>query len=50
MSLSSKQFKKAIVNFGHKKLSELNFAEAEKLREFKEKQQAIQHKQESEVF
>ncbi|WP_289147185.1 DUF3820 family protein [uncultured Megamonas sp.] len=50
MNLTEEEIKKAIVNFGHKKLSELNFAEAEKLREFKEKQQAIQHKQESEVF
>lgn len=50
MNLTEEEIKKAIVNLGHKKLSELNFAEAEKLREFKEKQQAIQHKQESEVF
>lgn len=50
MNLTEEEIKKAIVNFGHKKLSELNFAEAERLREFKEKQQTIQHKQESEVF
>lgn len=50
MNLTEEEIKKAIVNLGHKKLSELNFAEAERLREFKEKQQAIQHKQESEVF
>lgn len=50
MNLTEEEIKKAIVNLGHKKLSELNFAEAERLREFKEKQQTIQHKQESEVF
>lgn len=50
MNLTEDEIKKAIVNLGHKKLSELNFAEAERLREFKEKQQTIQHKQESEVF
>ena len=50
MNLTEDEIKNAIVNFGHKKLSELNFAEAEKLREFKEKQQTIQYKQESEVF
>ena len=50
MNLTEDEIKKAIVNFGHKKLSELNFAEAERLREFKEKQQTIQHKQDSEVF
>ncbi len=50
MNLTEEEIKKAIVNLGHKKLSELNFAEAERLREFKEKQQTIQYKQESEVF
>lgn len=50
MNLTEEEIKKAIVNLGHKKLSDLNFAEAERLREFKEKQQTIQHKQESEVF
>lgn len=50
MNLTEEEIKKAIVNFGHKKLSELNFAEAEKLREFKEKEQTKQFKEESEVF
>lgn len=50
MNLTEDEIKNAIVNFGHKKLSELNYLEAEKLREFKEKQETQAHKQESEVF
>ena len=50
MNLTEDEIKKAIVNLGHKKLSDLNFAEAEKLRSFKESQQEKEIKEKKEVF
>lgn len=50
MNLTEEEIKNAIVNFGHKKLSDLNFAEAEKLRSFKESQQEKEIKEKKEVF
>lgn len=49
-NLTEEEIKRAITNLGHKKLSELNFAEAEKLRNFKEAQQEKEIKEKEEVF
>ncbi|WP_288910984.1 hypothetical protein [uncultured Thomasclavelia sp.] len=44
------ELKKAIVNYGKKKLSDLNFAEAEHIRDFKEKELDKKFKEETEIF
>lgn len=49
-NLTEDEIKNAIINFKHKKLSEFTFSEAEALREYKEKEQTKQFKEESEVF
>lgn len=49
-NLTEDEIKNALVKFNHRKLSNFTFAEAEILREFKEKEQMKTVKQESEVF
>ncbi len=49
-NLTEEEIKRAIINFGKSKLGELNFIEAEKLRDFKEKQYDNKFKEEKDVF
>lgn len=48
--LTEQEIKNAIANLGHKKLSELTYAEAESLREFKENQLKEEKEEKVEVF